>query len=228
MTEWYLIESCVDDDCEPSPECVEWYEQHVRCAKCLFPKPEWEGLGESLAVELITPPAGAISMAGLLVPLYHLDLIKLLRVGLSENGVRFGECRLKSSATVRRRIQYATVYVPCDLSAEFWRSKYSRHHQCSGCGRITPSVAWATPAMLRSDVDGREVYVNHAAELVVSKRLALLAQKKFGKTLSFVRVPVLARPEDGDVLPGDEAWNGRFKERRVPKPPTRPVRRELL
>lgn len=226
--EFYLLESRIDDDCEPSPRCIEWYEQQVRCVKCLYPRPEWEHLGEPLEVEVVAPPAGALSMAGVLAPLWHLDLVKLLQPGLGVSEVRLGECQLRSSSAVRRVIRYVTVYVPQARSVEFWRSKYSRHHQCEGCGRITPSVAWATPAMLRRDVDGREVYVNHAAEVVVSKRIALQVQKKFGKALRLVRVPILDEPEDSDTLPGDVGWSGKLKKRRLPNPPIRPPRRELL
>lgn len=38
------------------------------------------------------------------------------------------------------------------------------------------------------------------------------------KDLKLKRVRVVPEPLDGDVLPGDPGWTGRFKEQPLPKP----------
>jgi hypothetical protein len=162
-------------------------------------------------------PEGSVAMGDAL-RLIHERLYDALKSHWG--GELVGRCYVELPGRTPQETEYLSVYTPPALTLEAHRGKYCRHNRCKGCGTIGNKVFWASGAVLRRYLDSRGVYQDVYGGIYVRRVLAesLELERRF-PDLKLYKVPIIDEPLDGDVLPGDPAWNGRFKERPIPTPP---------
>jgi hypothetical protein len=148
---------------------------------------------------------------------FRADLLDLLSP-YHVDGIR-GDCFVGEPDASLPISSHETCYVTRDRELLVSRGKNCRHRQCRYCKRFLNRIGWAKDAVVDRYLDDRLVYQDDTGWMYVEEGLvAKLKLPERFKDLKLKRVRVVPEPLDGDVLPGDPGWTGRFKEQPLPKP----------
>lgn len=211
-----IFEICSADD-EVLIPCPEWrkeYLKRIKCSGCGYLGIDVKG---PVPTHVMTCPSSVVVFAWGTVPnMYRIDFLNLI-ASYHLDGVR-GPCYVSASGQPVLSSTHETCYVPIGRELLATRGTDCRHHRCKVCKRFLNKVGWAKGAIVASYLDDRQVYQN-GHDMFIDSRLANKLQllSRFDD-LRLKRVIVVKEPLDGDVLPGDAQWKGRFKERPLPKP----------
>jgi len=208
------VVSVNDEVVDPCPEWRKEYVKSVKCIGCCHLRTDIKGPVPNCIVEI---PRSVVVLAWGTGPnMYRKDFLDLIEP-YHPDGVR-GPCHVLAKGRRVLSTTHETCYVPVGRELLATRGEDCRHHRCRVCKRFLNKVGWARGAIVGSYLDDRQVYQN-GHDLFIDNRLAdeIRLLSRFDD-LRLKRVQVVKEPLDGDVLPGDPGWNGRFKERPLPKP----------
>lgn len=162
-----------------------------------------------LNVEIINRPRTSVVDIGLHEALgVCKDLWKILGAHLPEAVV--GTVTTVPPATQPAQA-YQTFWMPAERRIDINRGEDSWHALCPECGSIAPQNFNDKEAVLFRSLDDRLVYMSNRNYLLLDGDLIdkLELRKKF-PDLRFRRIRIVDEPLDGDVLPGDPGWTGKF------------------
>ncbi len=166
--------------------------------------------GKPINVELIDiPTATIVGLALSDVLALHEKFYKAIARWLV--GCVRGSVHHVTEKGVRTKLPYVTVWTPPHNRLDINRGEWSRHNVCPECGCITALNFNDKWSAVESALDNRLAYLSNREYLILDQQLMdrLDLRKKF-PDLRTRRVPVLEKPLDGDVLPGDPGWTGTF------------------
>lgn len=208
------VVSVNDEVVDPCPEWRKEYVKSVKCLGCGYLRSDIKGPVPNCIVEI--PRSVVVFAWGTGPNMYRKDFLDLIEP-YHPDGVR-GPCYVPVEGRRVLSTTHETCYVPVSRELLATRGEDCRHHRCRVCKRFLNKVGWARGAIVGSYLDDRQVYQN-GHDLFIDNRLAdeIRLLSRFDD-LRLKRVQVVKEPLDGDVLPGDPGWNGRFKERSLPKP----------
>lgn len=195
----------------------DWWEQEyfrtIKCDRCLGPKlgyadpiPQYVTKRLKWSIELIFNTCPDVMKT---------ELQAVLSAYLPQ--ALWGPVYSERRPGERKKLtDYVSWWVPYEHCIVTNRNLLARHEMCS-CGCVLKCNVNAKPALLRRYLDDRLLYSGTMHELIIDEVLVrqLDLRARF-PDLTFDRLPIIEKPLDGQILPGDPGWNGTL----VPKPIT--------
>lgn len=206
-----------------SPESREWLVSAVKCPSCYMCSREWSDSRKPINVTAVKAPTACTLLLGVDIRVWRAELVEILRPHLSKMDAVVGRCEsLQSRDRSGKNAEYFTIYCPVERVTDMSRGKFCRHKRCPDCGRFYNKVLWARGGVLKDEVEGRHLIMSCTDEVYVSdwlrKRIAEMCSLK---DVRFEPVRLLKKALDGDTIPGDVGWGGKFRERPTPKRPAK-------
>lgn len=215
----YWVYSVPEDDICFSERFDKFYQDEIRCrgtmyngqetSHCPDLKKAFRARGKPLDVEIIHRPRTSTINIGMAEAFgIRNDLWTLLKPHLSTAIV--GTVKL-ALAGKKAGLPYVTVYLPGQLRIDVNRGEDAWHTQCPECKMITPENFSDKKTAVSYTLDDRLVYFSTRDYLLLDGELVdqLDLRRRF-PDLRFRRIRIVDEPLDGDVLPGDPGWTGKF------------------
>jgi hypothetical protein len=209
----YFITTQNHDPLLPSPD---WWEQEYfrsfKCEECLGPK---KGYDLPIPQYVCRKPKWPYEPAFNTRPhIMHTKLREVLERFLPHT--LWGPVYFSTRPDQKVELPYSSWWTPPQYCIVDNRNLLARHRLCA-CGSILNTNVNAKEAILRRDLDDRLLYTDHSDQFIIDDELVrqLDLRTKF-PDLKFVRLPIIDKPLDGQILPGDPGWNGTI----TPKPIT--------
>lgn len=216
----YDVYSVPEDPICFSERYDQFYQENVRCRGTMYNgqstsycsdfKKAFRRLAEPFQVEIINRPRTAIISIGMSeVRGIRQDLWQELNPFLPDAIVG----KVKVVPPGRQPAQpYLTVWMPADRRLEINRGEDSWHTQCPACKVIAPENFSDKQTVLTTSLDERQVYFSNRDCLLLDGDFVDQhdLRKRF-PDLRFRRIRIVDEPLDGDILPGDPGWTGKFK-----------------
>lgn len=186
------------------------FRRRVACADgAIHPGKAWRKRPVPIDVVLADQPRGSVAgVFGVQITVVSLELYKVLRPHLEDILVGQVTC----PGTVKGKSFVSLVVLP-ERAIDPYRGAAAVHTQCPHCGLISSEVMNDNAEGIAECVlDQRQIYADHGSKLFVDEHLVRSARlRERFPDLRFQRWPVVPRPLDGDVLPGDPEWDGVFR-----------------
>jgi hypothetical protein len=188
------------------------YFETIKCQECLEPKlhyheaiPQYVSQKLAWTIELMMNTSPNI-------------MRNELRESLSPHlpHTLWGPVYFSTRPDQRVELPYSSWWTPPQYCIVENRNLLACHRLCA-CGSIVDTNVNAKEAILRRYVDDRLLYTDTSNLFIIDDVLvrSLDLRTKF-PDLKFVRLPIIDKPLDGQILPGDPGWNGTI----TPKPIT--------
>lgn len=196
----------------------QYFQDNVRChgsifngndyGLCTMSSAQFNRSRKPLNVEVIERPTTSVVSLGMAEGLaLRNDFFKALEPHLKE--MITGEVWHLDESGKRTRLPYVTIWTPPDNRIDINRGEWSAHNICPLCGVISPLNYNDKEAVLTRSLDKRMVYMTIRESLVVDLQLMQDLKARF-PDIRAIRIRVIDEPQDGDVLPGDPGWTGKF------------------
>lgn len=204
---------CNVDRLIPSPD---WWEQEYfrsfKCDICLGPK---KGNAEQLPQYVSKKLKWPIELMLNTSPnCMSNELRRLLEPYLPHT--LWGPVYFSTRPDQKLELPYSSWWTPQGHCIIGNRNLLARHEMCV-CGSILNANVNAKEAVLRRYLDERLLYTDQSNLFIIDEELVrtLDLRVRF-PNLEFWRLPIIDKPLDGQILPGDPGWNGTI----TPKPIT--------
>jgi hypothetical protein len=204
-----------------SEEYDQYFQDKIRCHGSMFDGKdyrfctcvcdEFNRMRRPLDVEVIDVPTTSIVSIGMAdARALRIDLFKVLKPHLKH--AITGSVWHIDGAGKRSKLPYVTIWTPPRYRIDINRGEWSRHNVCPLCGVISPLNFNDKQAVAAWALDERMVYLSTREYLIIDLRLMeKLDLKARFPDLRTIRVRVIEKPLDGDILPGDPGWTGKFE-----------------
>ncbi|MCX5688352.1 MAG: hypothetical protein NTV94_00925 [Planctomycetota bacterium] len=176
----------------------------------------WRQNPHPIDLEIAREPEGAkCGFFDLDVSLLRKDLYRILRPHLK--GIQVGKVTLNAAGT-KSKTNYVSIAIPPAIAIDPYRGKTCQHTKCRKCGEIRTSDM-GTPVIAAASLAKRRLWPEEGGLLYIDDSLVQeIGLAKQFPDLCFLKVKVIPKPLDGDILPGDPGWDGTFRARRRKAP----------
>lgn len=198
-------------------DCDAIYQDLHACEGCGGLGANWRASPVAIDLVLRRPPKGSIAaVGGCGLCILRADLAGILAPYFSD--LLCGRVKFRNHTPDRKHPGWVGCFPSSGKGIETYRGPYCRHVFCtSGCGGDGNQIGWARGAIVRKDIGKQRAFFGEVARDVyitddVLSDTDLLARFPDLRPYEF---PVVDKPLDGEVLPGDPEWDGVFR----PAPP---------
>lgn len=192
-------------------EWIAWFRRKVAChPDSIHPGAVWREKPTKIDVALTHEPKGTVAAVFKAeVNLIREDLYGVLRPYLTD--FLIGRVTVEKSSKKAQSFVSLVAYPAAAIDP--YRGPAAIHVPCPECGRLHSTVMNDdAEGIAESNLDERRIYGDAGSMLYVDSNLIKeLRLKERFPDLRFIRWPVIPRPLDGDVLPGDPGWDGVFR-----------------
>lgn len=207
-----------------TPAYKSFYESKIRCPGqycgylgqtnyCSSLDKEFLKSRTPLNVELETLPRGAFIYVDLCSAcIVRTDLLDALQPYLSSPILG----NVKVARGNKTDTGYTSIYSPPEHWIDMHRAAHAMHNQCPTCHRIHNVNHSVSYCAVEYSLDERLVYTEDGITYVFDERL--ITERKLRERfpdLQFRHIPIIPRPLDNDVLPGDPDWSGAFRSQDI-------------
>lgn len=199
-------------------EWFAWYHTRLMCSECGLPRRGWALNPKPIQIRLTQEPKRTIHglEAGPSCELVH-ESLALLLLPFVPSAVLHEVVVVGNSGRLRKKSEYIAATAPRDDQVDPNRGPYCRHDLCPGCEIALNYNFRSYNGILQRYAKGRRVFMDAYGSFFVDAELAdkIRSNKRF-TDVRFIEYETIPEPLDGDVLPGDPEWSGKFVKRPCP------------
>lgn len=211
----YYIRSRFDEIIDEDREWLDANSSRLVCEGTLHPSREWLDRPRPVDAVISTTPRGSVAgISNIPMTLISDHLYVSLRPFIKRGWFVVGTARLRLG---RRTVPsgFRTIIVHPKHSIDPYRGPKCQHRQCARCGLIC-SVDWSDSGIVERTIAGTHVFgfVYTGGIYVDDVVVQELSLRSRFPDLRLIRQRILTEPLDGDILPGDQSWDGTFHPQR--------------
>jgi hypothetical protein len=211
----YYVRSKLDDTVDASPQWLSLFNSNIACSD---PKHYGVGFGrrwirhpQPINITLVREPAGSVAAAGMSpITLMHNKLYN--KISAFCDHMLIGTVIVQDQVTGKKRsCEYVTIVSRPSEWIDEYRGPDGLHWECPTCKTII-ALRMGDSGTPESKLNNNLVHQSQDGALYFDAELikGLSIDANF-RDLIFIREPLLKKPLDGDVLPGDPEWDGVFR-----------------